>query len=220
MDLESIVITTKLALVDAINPCTLAIQAYLLSNILVRKGRRDVLISGLLFSLTIFFMYFLYGLIIKEVLSYFYSINFFILTFLLSIMVILEFKAYFIYKPGFLSLEMPIFLRPYAKKALDYAYSKFFVILVGILLSLFLLPCSSGPYLVFIDLFSSLNNLFLFIYYLLIFISPMVLITLLVYLGLKPEKVLEFRNKYIRKLHLISGILLLLVLIYVLFSYF
>jgi len=213
-----IILTTKLALIDAINPCAIAIQVALLS-ILLTKSRREALIGGILFSITIFLMYLLYGLILHKLLSYFYSIIFYLLVFLLILMIISQFFAYFKYKPGFVSMELPLFLRPYVKKILSKVYSYWVSIPVAILISLFLLPCTSGPYIIFLGLQKTINW-FLLLYYITIFILPFLLITFLIYFGVKPEKISEWREKNIRKIHLASGIILLLVLIYIFMFYY
>ncbi len=207
-----IILTTKLALVDSINPCTLAVQAALLATLLT-KDRKNALIGGILFCLTIYFMYLLYGLALHTILLLFYNIIKYLLMALLILMIFLEFKAYFFYKPGLISIEMPMKLRPLAKKFLSYAQSPLISIPIAVLLSLFLLPCSSGPYIIFLGLQKQINWPLLF-YYLFIFILPMIIITLLVYFGTKPEKIKEWRDKHVRELHLISGLLLLGVLIY------
>jgi len=206
--------TIGLAAVDAINPCAIAIQAALLSMLLT-KGRKEVLIGGILFSITVIIMYAIYGLLLHKILSIFYSSIKVFLIALLIILIILEFNSYFNYKPGLISVEMPVFLRPYAHKLISRVYSPWMVVPVAIFISLFLLPCSSGPYIIFLGLQQTLNYLY-FMIYLLVFASPFFAVTFLVYFLMKPERVMEWRNKYVRELHLISGILLLGVLIYLL----
>ncbi len=209
MDIYS---TIQLALVDAINPCSIAIQAILLSMLLTR-GRKNALIGGLLFAFTILLMYGAYGLILHQILSLFYGIVKILLIALLILLIVLEFNAYFRYKPGMVSIEMPNFLRPYASKLLSKVYSPWMAVPIAVLISLFLLPCSSGPYIIFLGLQKVLNY-FYFILYLVVFSLPFFLITLIVYFGTSPEKIKEWREKHIRELHLISGILLLGILLY------
>ena len=75
------------------------------------------------------------------------KIIYYVLLVLAIIMALLQFKAYFNYKPGFLSMEMPMFLRPWAKKVIESTTSLWFVVISAVILSFFLVPCSSGPYL-------------------------------------------------------------------------
>jgi cytochrome c biogenesis protein CcdA len=80
------------------------------------------------------------------------------------------------------------------------------------LVSLFLLPCTSGPYIVILGMlakkvFDTQAILYLLLYNL-IFVSPMVLISLAVYKGFDPAKAEEIRQKRLRTLHLIAGIIM------------
>ncbi len=202
--------TIFLAAADSVNPCTLAIQAALLATLLT-KSRRDALIGGLLFTLTIFIMYFLYGLGLLALIIAFSSQIKIVFKALLLILAALEIYAFINYSPGFRSIEMPMFLRPYAKKLLSSVNNPLIAIPIAVLLSLFLLPCSSGPYLPFLGLLGERINWGLMFLYLFIFVLPMLIITFLVYFGLSPEKVREWRDKNVRYLHLVAGILLLIV---------
>lgn len=207
---------TNLALVDAINPCTLAVQVLLLSALIASRGRRAVLIGGILFSLTIYLMYFLYGFGILTIL-YAIGIEWILkiaLKALLLILAFLEILAFSIYKPGLISVEMPLKLRPITKSILSKVENPLVAIPAAVLCSLLLLPCSSGPYLIMLMLIKSwelFHRIIAMIYYNALFILPMIGITFGVYFGLKPKKVLEWREKHIREIHLISGILLLIV---------
>jgi len=204
------------ALVDSINPCTLAIMVILISAILYSKGKKDALVSGLLFSLTTFIMYLLYGLFIKEAVSYFNIADVFyiIVTIGALALAIMEFNAYLNYKPGFLAVEMPLFLRPYAHAVLEKATSPLGVVIAALFCSLFLLPCSSGPYLMVLGMLAKSitpEALTYLIIYNMVFILPMIAVTFVVYLGKTTiERVGEMKEKYIREIHLASGIILFL----------
>lgn len=215
--MSDIIQITSLALVDAVNPCTLTVQALLLSALLITKGRKNALLGGVFFSGTVYFMYLLYGLGILQVLYALGIENILrvVLKVLLGIMVIMEFYAVLSYKPGFRALEMPLKFRPYAKKLLASVENPYTAIPVAALCSILLLPCSSGPYLSALMLLvqSSLEKLLILLYYNFIFILPMIAITLIVAFGASPKKILEWKEKHIKKLHFIAGLLLLGVLI-------
>ncbi|MEM2948206.1 MAG: hypothetical protein QXY05_00050 [Candidatus Anstonellales archaeon] len=203
------------ALVDSINPCTLAVMAMLLAVILLSKGRKETLLAGIVFTGTVFVMYLLFGLGILRVVttSGLTEIFFTVVTVLALVLAIMEINAYFNYKPGFFAVEMPMFLRPYAKKAIEKATSLPGVIVAAVLCSLFLLPCSSGPYLMVLGLLakeaSALHIMYLVVYNL-FFVLPMVMITALIVTGYATvQKISETKEKYIKTIHLISGILLL-----------
>ncbi len=202
------------AIVDSINPCTIAVMVMLLGVILLSQGRKQTLIAGIAFSLTIFVMYLIIGLGIFRVLASYelQNIFFIFVTITALILAILEIRAYFNYNPGLLAVEMPMFLRPYAKKAMAGAVSLPGVIFAAVLCSLFLLPCSSGPYLMVLAMLSKsvdAQALSYLLLYNLIFIMPMLIITAFVYLGkTNAENVNELKERYIREIHLLSGLIL------------
>jgi len=85
--------------------------------------------------------------------------------------------------------------------------------IVGLIVSFFLTPCTAGPYFVAGGVLSTIS-LFTAIPYLLLymaaFISPMIMITLVVYFGFKKvEDISGWREKNIKRLHWIAGLLLL-----------
>ena len=202
------------ALVDSINPCTLAVMVMLLGVILISEGKRKALVAGLAFSFTIFVMYFLFGLGILKAISIadLTEIFYAIVTFAALILSLMEINAYFNYKPGFLSVEMPMFLRPYAKKIIENATSIPGVIIAAVFCSLFLVPCSSGPYLMVLGLLAkskTLSNILYLLVYNTFFILPMIVITAFVVAGFASvEKINKARQTYIKQIHLISGIIL------------
>lgn len=216
MDVQTLWTITGLAAVDMVNPCTLAVQVLLLSALVLTKGRRDAIIGGILFTATIYVMYLLYGL---GVLQLIYALGVqdllrAILKILILVMAVLELMAFFRYRPGFVSLEMPMSFRPIAQKILRSVENPWMAVPVAVLCSVLLLPCSSGPYLSAIILLANtaVEKIFYLLYYNLIFVLPMVAITAIVGLGTKPEAVMEWRNRHVRELHLIAGLLLLAVL--------
>lgn len=202
------------ALVDSINPCTIAIMVMLIGTILYTKGRKDALVAGVLFSCVIFVMYLLYGLGILRAITTLEIANVFyvIVTIGAFVLSLMEINAYFNYKPGFLAVEMPNFLRPYAKKVTEHATTPLGIVVAAVFCSIFLLPCSSGPYLMVLGMIAkavTLQTLTYLLVYNLFFILPMIGITLAVYLGKTSiENIGEMKEKYIREIHLVSGILL------------
>jgi cytochrome c biogenesis protein CcdA len=86
--------------------------------------------------------------------------------------------------------------------------------LIGFVVSLFLLPCTSGPYIVILGLLAKATTksyaIILLIFYNLIFVLPMILITLALFFGLTTTKKAEkLRQKKLKILHLIAGIIIL-----------
>ena len=208
---------TSLALVDAINPCTLAVQVILLSALVMTKGKKGAAIGGILFTATIFAMYILFG---YGILTAVYALGIenqlrLVLKGLLILMAAIEIKAYFSYKPGFAAMEMPMWLRPIAKKTLSSVENPLMAIPVAAICSFILLPCSSGPYAAALMIIASqqvLERFFSILYYNFLFTLPMIFLTFIVAFGTTPAKVMAWKDKHIKELHLIAGLLLLAVI--------
>ena len=89
----------------------------------------------------------------------------------------------------------------------------------GFMVSLFLLPCTSGPYVVILGLLAErvefAKTFMLLVLYNLIFILPMILITLAVsYFDVKAGKLEAWRQQNLRLLHLIAGVIMVGIGIY------
>ncbi|MFZ5955432.1 MAG: cytochrome c biogenesis CcdA family protein [Nanoarchaeota archaeon] len=213
----------SLALVDAVNPCALAVMAMVLMAILLHdpKKRKDVLLGGFLFSLAVFILYFLYGLILVQFFSHLipestgHIANYIFKGFGIFAIVlgVLNFKDFLNYKPGGFATEMPIKFRPKVKALIKTITSPKGAFFVGLLVTLFLLPCTMGPYIIASGQISNLSfwqaSKWL-LFYNLIFILPMILITIIIYFGLTTvENVSGWKEKNIRYLHLIESIILI-----------
>ena len=103
--------------------------------------------------------------------------------------------------------------RPKLKSLLKSATSPKGAFGIGFIVSLILLPCTSGPYIVILAMLAKkatyLKAVSYLVLYNLIFISPMVLISYAVYKGFDPAKAEEMRQKRLRTLHLFAGIIML-----------
>jgi cytochrome c biogenesis protein CcdA len=223
---------TLLALADSVNPCAIAVLAMILISILIAnpEKKRKVLFAGLAFCLAVFIGYLAYGLIIIQFFKIFaeflrensqYVYNG--LAILAILIGALNIKDFFYYKAGSFATEMPIFMRPKVKRIISNITSPKGAFIIGFIVTLFLLPCTIGPYIVASGLLSELgmlNAIPWLLYYNLIFILPMIIITLIVYFGLaRVQDVAGWKEKNIRKLHLIAGILLVLVGLGILFGW-
>jgi len=114
---------------------------------------------------------------------------------------------------GFL-MEVPLSWRPAIKKIINSATSPCGAFLVGFVVSLFELPCTGGPYIVILGLLAkeatkTVGVTYLLLYNL-IFVMPLVVLSIIIYKGLSTtEKLEKIRQDKIRILHLIAGILML-----------
>lgn len=212
------------AISDSINPCEFAVMLILLGSILIKyKKRRKVILAWLLFSLAVFLSYFLMWLWIYSALGNFSNVFYFkLVVWILWIIVWLaNLKDYFWYWKWFV-MEVPFAWRKTMRKMLNGVTSPAWAFWVWFLVSLFLLPCTSGPYLVILGYLSSetqaIDNwgyLYLFIYNL-FFILPMVIITFIVAFGKRSIEELElYRDDKIETIHLWVWILMLILGIYV-----
>jgi cytochrome c biogenesis protein CcdA len=206
------------AAVDAINPCAFAVLIILLTTVLSagKENKKKALISGLVFSAAVYISYFLMGLGLYSAVQVTGVTHiFYIIVSLLALVIgLFNIKDYFWYGKWFI-MEVPRAWRPRMKILLKSVTSVPGAFFVGIVVSLFLLPCSSGPYIVIIGLLSKAatraSAIPLLLLYNLIFILPMVIITLAIYFGLTTtEKAEQWRQRELKVLHLIAGIIILL----------
>jgi len=213
----------SLALVDAVNPCAFAVLILLLTAILTYNpgNRRSVLLAGLMFIVAIFAMYFIYGLIFIKFFQLIQALNvvkiwlFKVLAVVAIIFGILNIRDSIKYKPGGIGTEMPLMLRPKMQALIARVTSTKGAFITGLFVTLFLLPCTIGPYVIaagILSVFDMLANIPILLLYNLIFVVPMLVIVGIVYLGLRRVKdVEEWKNRHITKLHLVAGVLMLLV---------
>lgn len=202
------------ALADAVNPCEFAVLIILLTSILANGSKKKALLSGFAFSLAIFLSYLAMGVGLYSALATAkFSLTFMRVIGVLAIILgLFNLKDFFFYGKGFL-MEVPLGWRPKMKAILRSVTGPFGAFVIGVIISLFLLPCTSGPYVVVTSLLSQSETFWyafrLLVLYNIIFVSPMIAITLAIYFGFSVEKAEEIRQKRLKALHLIAGLLLL-----------
>lgn len=208
------------ALSDAINPCAFAVLIILVGTILKSQGKKRALWSGLLFSSAIFISYFLMGLGLYKAVTIFNIPKYFSLAIgVLAIFIGLA-NIKDVFWPGkFFIMEVPMSWRPKMKEILMNVTSPLGAFISGLLVSLFLLPCSSGPYVVIVGLLAERVNfsatMLQLLLYNLIFILPMVLITSGVYFfNVRLGDLEKMRVENLRLLHAIVGVIMLLMGLY------
>ncbi len=212
---------TSLALADAVNPCALAVLTMVLIAILTKNPgkKRVVLYAGLAFSLAVFVGYFLYGIILvqifrtaAELIRNYASTAVDVLAVLSIVLGALNIKDYITYRRGGFATEMPLSYRPKVQKWVEKITSPLGAFFIGIFVTIFLLPCTIGPYVVASGILANLSwsqmSLW-FVYYNFIFIIPMLAITFAIYASYATvDGVSRWRTLNIRTLHLIAGILM------------
>jgi len=204
------------AFVDSINPCEFAVLIILTTAVLAAGDRRRALGAGLAFTLAVFISYYLMGIgLYSAVRAAGVTRAIYLATAVLAIVMgLFNLKDYLWYGKWFL-MEVPLGWRPRLKRLLQGVTSVPGAFAVGFLVSLFLLPCTSGPYVVVLGLLAQTTTraeaaAWLLLYNA-IFVAPMALITGAIYLGLtNTERLEQWRTRSLRKLHLVAGLVLLL----------
>ncbi len=223
-DLVNLARITMLALADSVNPCAFAVLTMVLISILINnpKKKSKILLGGLAFVLAVFIGYLFYGLVIVEFFHAFSEVlrknAVYVYNGLAVISMViggLNIKEFFSYKKGEFATEMPLSMRPRVKKIIDKITSPLGAFIIGFVVTIFLLPCTIGPYVVASGLLSELGlfgALPWLMYYNVIFVLPMLGIVFLIYFGFtKAEKVSDWKEFNIKTLHLIAGILMFVV---------
>lgn len=215
---------TTLALADSVNPCAIAVLAMILMALLIQapEKRKRVLWGGLAFVLAVYIGYLVYGIIIIQIFRGFAEFlresSVYIykgLAILAMIIGGLNLRDFFFYKKGGFATEMPVAMRPKLKRLIQKITSPTGAFIIGFVVTLFLLPCTIGPYIVASGLLAELGTLGALpwlLYYNLVFVLPMLVIVGLIYFGFtKVDQVSGWKERNIKYLHLIAGILLFVV---------
>ncbi len=218
----------SLAVADAVNPCAFAVLLLMMVSIIAYNpgNRRSILFAGLAFIGTVFVMYFLYGLVF---IKFFQAIQalalartwiFRILSVAAIVFGVLNIRDFVRYKPGGIGTEMPLFMRPRVKKLINGITSTKGAVVSGVVVTVFLLPCTIGPYIIaagILSVFGIAETIPVLLLYNLVFVVPLIAIVIGVYMGTR--RVQDFyvwKEKNISRLHLIAGIIILALGIYML----
>ncbi len=213
------------AFVDSINPCAIAVLLILLSALMLgAEKKRSALMGGLAFTFSIYVSYFLFGLGIVQAITILNiaDIIFNIVGIVAIIIGLANLKDFFFYGKGFV-MEIPRSWRPTLKKLLGSITSPLGAFLIGFVVMLFELPCTGGPYFFVLGLLAKnaawTSIIPVLLFYNLVFVLPLLLITFLFYFGYTSiESANKWKEKNIRLLHLIAGIIMLVLGIWVILN--
>jgi cytochrome c biogenesis protein CcdA len=204
----------SLAAVDAVNPCALAVLTLMLIAILTYNPtkKRNILLAGLAFIVAVFLMYLIYGLIIIKSFQVIQALTFVRLWLYkilgLGAIILGCFKL-----RDFFRYRAVCKVSPRVDRIISKITSPKGALLVGAFVTLFLLPCTIGPYIIcggILCPFGILKSLPWLLLYNLIFILPMLVVVLIIYLSLgKVEDISSWQAKNIKYLNLISGLVIL-----------
>ncbi len=212
---------TSLALVNSVNPCQIAMLILVLVAILTQNPgkRKKVLLSGFAFIAAVYIGYLFYGIVLVQLFQAFTEflrqgsvyVNY-IFAALSMLVGGLQIKDFFFYKRGSFATEMPLSFRPKAKRIINKITSPIGAFIVGFVITLFLGPCTMAPLLIATESLSQLGILGALpwlLYFNFIIVLPLIVITLIIYAGFTTaESVSQWKEKNVRILHLIAGILL------------
>ena len=205
------------ALSDSINPCAFAVMLLLLSSILTKhKSKKKTILAWWMFALAVFLTYLWMWIGLFSALAN--TTNTTILKTVVWILWLVVWLAnlndYFWYGKVFV-MEVPFSWRPKMEDLIDRVSSPWWAFGVGILVSLFLLPCSSGPYFTILGYLSSQSStltdwwyVYLVVYNL-IFVLPMMIVAILVSFGYSTvDKLAKIKHMNTKLIHLIVGLLM------------
>lgn len=195
-----------LALSDSVNPCVIFIYTLLLIAASLALGRRGRVIAvGTSFILAIFIGYYVLGLGLMTVVRGFPKelLSLIAIAFGLWICISgIKGRSRVIAKKSVLGLIS----RASTSTTISFA--------LGLLLTFTLLPCSAGPYVVFVGIASKYSTpipYLLLATYNVIFVAPLLIISLIIWNTMKYKTVQEVILKHNIKLSLIAGLVLIVV---------
>ncbi len=203
------------AAASALNPCAGAVLVLLLGTILAASKRKNTVLSaGLSFTAATYVSYFFMGLgLLTTVrgagLQRYITIAVSIIAVLIGLW---SMKNRFLKRraPAF---ELPEGWQPLIKRSTTRVSPVLGASFIGLAASLFLLPCTSGPYIVIIGMLAQnstrMKAAWLLLLYNTIFVLPFVIITLIVGLGFATTKQVEkWRREKLENLRFFTGLFL------------
>jgi cytochrome c biogenesis protein CcdA len=213
-------------LLDGINPCAFATLIFLISylTMLGRKGK-ELLFSGINFTIGVFIAYFLVGYGLLELLNRFSAFGVignlltYIMAGILGLLCILSFYDYILVKQGKPN-KFKLQLNKYLKQKIHATIRKqtrssFFLItsfILGLIVALYEFPCTGQIYLpiVFVLKGISVLKLTAILYlalYNLMFILPLIIVFSFVYWGATSNRIAQIMQKHIGSIKLLSALL-------------
>lgn len=203
------------AAVDSINPCAIGVLIFLIGFLLLSSGKnyKKTLKIALIYILTVYIVYLLAGIGILEALAKFTFLGTLtkVFAFGVAILGLINIKDAIQNKTKG-TLAIPTKAKPLIEK---WAYKSSLpaAIVLGIIVASVELPCTGGMYLAILALMANTVTRATAISYLLIynliFVLPLIVITLLFVKGFEAEKLQNWMEKHKRKSRMIMGLTLL-----------
>lgn len=216
----SIPLVIGAAFIDSINPCAIAVLLFLIAFLLaIQATKKRMLMVGGIYILTVMLVYIAAGFGLLRFIGYFdisREINY-IAAGVLIFAGLVSLKDYWWPNVG-ISLKIPSIIKPRIEKYLTKATIPS-VIIAGILVAAFELPCTGEVYLGILSLMSdsgTVSATFYLVLYNIIFVLPLVLILILAACGLNIEKIEKIRYERRRWLKLLLGLGMIILAIWLL----
>ena len=223
MTLKAIALT---ALADSINPCAIMVLVILLSSLLVyqKENKRKIILTASAFIVAVYLTYFILGLGLASIFATAnVSKTIVIVVGIIAILVgLANLKDAFFYRKGDWAIEIPEKWRTKLAKIILAVTSPYGAFTAGIIVTMFELPCTGGPYIFGLSLISTsptfIERLLLLAFYNLIFISPLIVIAFLVIQGkMTVEKAEKLKNDNVRFMHFLTGLIMISVGVWAIF---
>ena len=210
--LGTVVVT---ALIDSVNPCAIGVLILLLATLMgAAKSKAHIIKITGAYIFVVFLVYLLAGL---GLMAFFTAIPL-LVTLVISVVIggviavlgLVEIKDFFWYGKGF-SLTIPAAM---AKRIHKYVEKITLpgVIFLGAFVAAVELPCTGAPYLAIITLLSQnfdFTAFLLLVLYNILFVLPLLVITVLVVAGTKVVHIQKWKSKFRHYMRLLTGLLLI-----------
>jgi cytochrome c biogenesis protein CcdA/thiol-disulfide isomerase/thioredoxin len=212
------------ALVDSFNPCALSVLIFLLISIAAAANRRRILLIGGSYTAAVFLFHILLGIGIFSVVSFsgiskIFSLAGAAVALLLGIITLADVAR---------NRDNFILSVPTSGKGLMARYIRLASVpaafILGVLAGLLGFSCTGGIYISILALMGTSLSLTAGLPYLLlyniVFVLPLVLVTLLVAYGLSPERAETWRSEHKRGLRLAIGMIMVVLGIVIFLGWF
>jgi len=202
------------AAADSINPCAISVMIILLIFLTSLGNKRRVLLVGLVYIITVYVVYFMAGLGIMAFLqSTTMTRSIYYMAAILSMVIgLVNIKDYFSFgkKP---TLAIPESRKPMIKKYIERASIPAAMVL-GVIVSLFELPCTGGIYFAILSLLGDSMTTAQGIPYLAlynaIYVLPLAAILAIFFMGVSADRANSWRLENRRMLRLVVGVVMLI----------
>ncbi|MBN1521088.1 MAG: hypothetical protein JW928_01035 [Candidatus Aureabacteria bacterium] len=219
-------------LLDGINPCVFTVIIFFISYLTyLKKGRKNIFLSGLLFILGCFFSYYLLGLGLFGFLEklFFMKIVSLLIKMVVAVMVLLlallNMKDSYLIARGKkmeLHLETKSILKIHEtiKKLTSFRLATPFSFLIGAIVSLIEFPCTGQIYIPIILLIKEhalKGYLYLFLYNI-FFILPLIGLFIIIFLGMDIKAFRQFYSRHLLEVKIFFSVFFLFLFFLYIFS--